>query len=1020
MKQVKFKLPLRNLAIAGSLFLSATAFAQSGAVKGQVKDATGEPIIGATITANGKAVGVTDFDGNYTIDVPKGTELTISYVGMTPKKVAASDNLVITLKDDNKTLNEVVVIGYGVAKKNDITGSVTKIQPDSKNKGLVVNAQDMLQGKVAGVNITTAGGTPGSSATIRVRGGSSLNASNDPLIVIDGIAMDNNGIKGLANPLSMVNPQDIESFSVLKDASATAIYGSRGSNGVIIITTKKGHKGTSISYNGSFTVSQKKKTIDVMNGDQYREFIGNLFGTSSDAYKALGTANTNWQDEIYRTALSHDHNVTISGMAGAYVPYRVSLGYTDQQGILKTSDFQRYTASVNLSPSLLDDHLKINVNVKGMWAKSKYADGAAINAAVWFDPTQSVYDTTSSDAANYGGYFAWKTNGSALNNSKYPTTLYSLGTKNPVAILNLKDDHAISRDLLTSADVDYKVHGLEDLHIHATGGLDLSQGTQNTNVSPTSPLAFYYGSYGFDRIVKRNMQGSVYALYTHDFKDAAKNHFDIMGGAEESRYWRSESKRYFSYNDAWNGTMSSIHTDSGVDYDGDGVLDNYRFRTENYLVSYFGRANWSLMDRYYVTATYRRDGSSRFKKHFADFPSFAFMWKIKDENKFRDINWLSDLKLRLGWGMTGQQEINQGDYPYFAIYEMNSGDGSYYGAVGNGNLARPKAYNPDLKWETTTTYNTGLDWGLFNQRLTGSFDWYYRKTTDLINMAYVSAGSNFRNQVISNIGSLSNTGFEAAIKWIAIDKKDWNWVLDYNFTYNYNKITALASSNDPNFNVPTGRISSGTGLQCQAQHVGTAANSFYVYQQAYDKNGNPIEGVVVDRNGDGKITEADKYYHKSPVAPVTMGFSSRFEYKNWDFGFTLRASIGNYVFNDLMAGSANLSPAAIYTNSAYLTNRPVANLKYNWQTYDETSSLSDRWVQNGSFLKCDNITLGYSFNKLFNTGDWKGLSGRIYGTASNVFTITKYSGIDPEVFGGIDNSVYPRPISFILGLNLNF
>lgn len=1022
MKQVKFRIPFRVLALLFGLFLSVGAFAQQITVNGHVKDATGEAIIGATVRVAGQQGGtVSDFDGNFQLKAKQGATLQISYIGYQSTTVTAAPTVVVTLQEEAaKSLNEVVVIGYGVAKKSDLTGSVTKIQPDSKNKGLVVNAQDMMQGKIAGVNITSAGGTPGSGATIRVRGGSSLNASNDPLIVIDGVAMDNNGIKGLSNPLSMVNPQDIESFSVLKDASATAIYGSRGSNGVIIITTKKGHKGTQVSYNGSFTVSMKKKTIDVMSGDQYRDFVANLFGTSSDAYKALGTANTNWQDEIYRTAISHDHNITVSGSLGKILPYRVSLGYTNQQGIIKTSDFERYTAALNLNPSFFDDHLKVNLNVKGMWAKSKYADGAAINAAVWFDPSQSVYDTTSSDAANYGGYFAWKADGTALGNSSYPTTLYSLGTKNPVAILNLKNDRAISRDLLTSADVDYQVHGVEGLHIHATGGLDLSEGKQNTDIDPRSPQAFYYGSYGFDKIVKRDLQGSVYALYTHDFKDAAKNHFDIMAGAEESHNWRSESKRYLSYNDAWNGTCSSIHTDSGVDYNGDGVLDDYRFRTENYLVSYFGRANWSLMDRYYVTGTYRRDGSSRFKKHFADFPSFAFMWKMKDENKFREINWLSDLKLRLGFGMTGQQEINQGDYPYFSIYQMNTGDGSYYGAVGNGTMARPVAYNPDLKWETTTTYNIGLDWGLFNQRVTGTFDWYYRKTTDLINTAYVSAGSNFRNQVISNIGSLSNTGFEAAIKWIALDTKDWKWVLDYNFTYNYNEITALASSDDPDFNVPTGSISSGTGLQCQAQHVGTAANAFYVYQQVYDKDGKPLEGVVVDRNGDGKISEADKYYYKSPTAPVTMGLSSRVEYKNWDLGFTLRASIGNYVFNDLMAGSSNISAAAIYTNSAYLTNRPTANLPYKWQTYDETSSLSDRWVQNGSFLKCDNITLGYSFNNLFMTSGWHGLNGRIYGAVSNVFTITKYKGIDPEVYGGIDNSVYPRPISFMLGLNLNF
>nr|MBP7472367.1 TonB-dependent receptor [Prevotella sp.] len=1019
MKQVKFKLPLRTLAIAGGLFLSTTAFAQSSVIKGQVRDASGDPVIGASITVKGMTVGITDLDGNYSINVPKDAELTFTYVGMLAKKVSAANNLAVTLQADEKNLKEVVVIGYGAVKKSDLTGSITAIKADSKNKGLVINPQDMLAGKVAGLNVTSEGGTPGGGSKIRIRGGSSLSGSNDPLIVIDGIAMDNNGVKGLSNPLSMVNPQDIESFSILKDASATAIYGSRGSNGVIIITTKKGHKNFEISYNGSFTVSKNKKTIDVMSGDEYRDYIAEKFGANSSAYKTLGTANTDWQDEIMRTAYTHDHNVNLSGQIGSFLPYRISAGYTNEQGIVKTSDFERYTAAVNLSPSFFKDHLKINLNVKGMWAKSRYADGDALRAAVVFDPTQSVRDYTSSDAANFGNYFEWKDNGTALNNPKYPNTYYSLGTKNPVADLELKNDRAISRDLMTSGDIDYKVHGFEDLHIHATGGIDISQGKQNTDVDPTCPLAFYYGSYGFDNILKRNFQGSVYALYNHDFDDKANNHIDLMAGAEETHNWRSEKSRYYSYSDAWNGTCSQIYTDSGTDYDKDGTLDNYQFKTENYLVSYFGRANWSLMDRYFLTGTFRRDGSSRFKKHYSSFPSVAFMWKVKDENKFKDVKWLSDLKFRLGWGMTGQQEFSS-DYNYFATYAMNSGVGSYYDVVGNGDLARPTAYNPDLKWETTTTYNIGLDWGILNHRITGTFDWYYRGTKDLLNYVTVPAGSNFRNQLWSNIGEMQNMGCEATLKIIPIVTKDFNWTIDYNFTYNSNKITKLNSASNSDDYVATGGISAGTGVTVQAQHVGTAMNAFYVYQQAYDKNGKAIEGVVVDRNADGQITDADKYYYKSPNAPITMGLSSRIEYKSWDLGFSLRASIGNYVYNDLMAAFSNCNTTALYTNNMYLTNRPVSVISDNWQSYDNTSTISDRWIQNASFLKCDNITLGYSFSNLFRVGSYHGLGGRIYGTVNNVFTITDYDGIDPEVFGGLDNTIYPRPISFILGLSLNF
>jgi len=1017
MKQVRFAMPLRLLALFCGLILSMSAFAQQLTVKGHVKDATGEPVIGATVRAAGQDGGtVTDIDGNFRLQTTSGATLIVSYIGYTTQEVTAASDMVITLQDDAaKSLNEVVVIGYGVAKKSDLTGSVTALKPDSKNKGLVVNPQDLIAGKIAGVSVTSGGGTPGGGATIRIRGGSSLNASNDPLIVIDGVAMDNNGVKGLANPLSMINPQDIESFNVLKDASATAIYGSRGSNGVIIITTKKGRKGQklSVSYNGSVTASMKKKTIDVMDGDQFRSFVTNLY-EGNDRYdaavSALGTANTNWQDEIYRTALSTDHNVTLAGSIGKALPFRFSFGYTGEQGILKTSDFDRYTAALNLNPSLLDDHLTLNLNAKGMYADSHYADGSAISAAVWYDPTQPVY---SSDAkfANFGGYYEWLVDGSSLNDKSWPYAYNSLATKNPMAILDLKNDRAHSKSFIGSADVDYKVHGFEDLRLHLTLGADISEGKQLTDVEPSSPLAAYYGSHGWEKILKRNLLLSAYAQYYHDFNDAYKNHFDIMGGYEWQHFWRSQKNSYWGYYPTTNNDASLAGTEKDK--------SDYRYKTENYLVSFFGRANWSLMDRYYVTATIRDDGSSRFKEHWALFPSFAFAWKIKDENKFRPIDWLSDLKLRLGWGMTGQQE-GIGDYNYFNVYQMNTGTDSYYPIYGDGTLARPQAVNTDLTWETTTTYNVGLDFGLWNQRLTGSVDWYYRKTTDLLNTVYVAAGTFPKNMVTGNIGSLRNTGVELALSWKAIQAKDFYWTLDYNLTYNSNKITDLTGGSDPDYFVATGGISSGTGVTCQAHSVGHPASSFYVYQQVYDDNGNALEGVVVDRNGDGVISEDDKYFYKSPMAPVTMGFASRMDYKNWDFGFSLRASIGNYVFNDLLAGASNLSRSEIFTSTNYLSNRPIAVLDANWQTYSLTSTLSDRWVQNGSFLKCDNITLGYSFADLFRSGSWGGINGRVYATCSNVFTITKYSGIDPEVFGGIDNSVYPRPISFIFGLSLNF
>ena len=1003
------------------LFLSVSAFAQS-TITGQVKDATGEPVIGASVLINGTSNGtVTDLDGNFSISVQPGATLTISYIGFQKQQVAATNGMVITLQEDQaQQMNEVVVIGYGAVKKSDLTGSVTALKPDSKNKGLVVNAQDMLAGKVAGVSVTSDGGTPGGGANIRIRGGSSLNASNSPLIVIDGVAMDQTGIKGVSNPLALVNPQDIESFNVLKDASATAIYGSRGSNGVIIITTKKGRRGLQVSYNGSFTVSKNAKNLDVLSADEYRGLIANKFGTDlytldsngnqvPTAYSRLGKANTNWQNEIFRTALSHDHNVAVSGQVANWLPYRVSAGYTNQQGIIKTSNFERFTGALTLNPSFLNDHLKVTLNAKGMWTKNRYADGEAIKAARQFDPTQPVY---ASGYDNFGGYYQWLDDGTALNDSSWPKTYYSLATKNPVSILNLKNDRAISRDFLGSADVDYKVHGFEDLRFHVTAGVDVAKGRQVTDVNPASPQAIYYGSYGWETQLKRNMQLSAYAQYYHDFNDKAKNHFDIMAGYEWAHFWHNTKNAYWSY-------YPSTNSDATLA----GKQRNYvpyYYATENYLVSFFGRANWSLMDgRYMVTATVRNDGSSRFKEHWATFPSFAFAWRVNEENLFKQIDWLSDLKLRLSWGMTGQQE-GIGDYNYFAVYEMNTGSESYYPIAGDGSLARPKAYDPNLKWETTTSYNVGLDWGVLKQRLTGSIDWYYRKTSDLLNSATVPAGSNFRNQVMSNIGSMYNMGVETSLHWLAVNAKDFNWTMDYNFTYNYNKITNLNGGSDPDYFVPTGGISAGTGGNIQAQHVGNAVNSFHVFQQAYDQNGKPLEGVVVDRNSDGKITDADKYYYKAPAAPVTMGFASRFEYRNWDLGFALRASLGNYVYNDAFASTSNMSNSEIYPKSKFLVNRPKDVVADNWLSTETTSTQTDYWVQNASFLKMDNVTLGYSFANLLKQGSWNGITGRIYGTVNNVFCLTKYKGLDPEVFNGIDNNLYPRPISFILGLNLNF
>ena len=1016
-------MPLRMLALICGLILSATAFAQQITVNGHVKDATGEDVIGATVRVVGTQTGtVTDFDGNFTIKANQGDQISVSFIGYQDAVVAAAPQVEVLLQDDAAlSLNEVVVIGYGVAKKNDLTGSVTAIKPDEKNHGLITNAQEMMQGKIAGVNITSGGGTPGGGATIRIRGGSSLNASNDPLIVIDGLAMDNQGIKGAANPLTMVNPNDIESFTVLKDASATAIYGSRGSNGVIIITTKKGRKGMApkVSYNGNVSYSVKKKTLDVLDADEYRSFIKSYYGADSEAASLLRNANTNWQDEIFHPAVSSDHNVTVQGGI-SNMPYRISVGYTDQNGILKTSNFQRTTASVTLNPSLLQDHLTFNINGKFMYAHNRYANGDAIGDATRMDPTQPIY---SSDPKykNYHGYWQWLDSGASLKDENY-TTMWNRNTvANPLSRLYEKNDRANSYDYMGNIEADYKIHGFEDLRLHANASGDWANGTQDTDYANWGPSNFYYGNSGYTYERKYNLTFSAYAQYYKDFLKT--QHFDIMAGYEWShtKYWGDSF-----YAGIYPRTTNQVitHDDgttepaAGKPYNGSTSI----WKSESYLVSFFGRANYIAFDRYMITATVRRDGSSRFKEHWATFPSVALGWKINEEAFLKNVKWMDELKLRLGWGKTGQQD-GIGDYNYFATYNVNTTNvnGRYplIGVNDSGLLYRPDAYNPDLKWETTTTWNAGLDWSLFNNRVSGSVDYYYRKTTDLINDASVSAGSNFRNMVRSNIGSLENRGIEASLTVRPVQTEDWQWEVTANFTYNKNEITELTGESSL---IPTGGVSGGTGQTCQAHSVGYPHNSFYVWQQVYDQNGLPLEGVYVDRNADGVINDSDRYFYKSPDAPYTAGLSSRLQYKNWDFGFGLRASFDNYVYWDKEAGYSNVSKR--YDSSfGYLQNVIPGAVQRNWSTYDH--QLSDYFVHNGSFLKCDNITLGYSFDNLFKGGNYSGLSGRIYASATNVFTITKYEGIDPEVFPdkdhwGIDNNMYPRPFTVQVGLNLNF
>ena len=993
MKYIHFKLKLRAfVAVLAMLVFGLSANAQQTSVSGIVKDAkTGETILGASVLEKGTSKGViTNIDGAFTISVPSNATLVVRYLGYLSVEVpvAGKTNFTIQLHEDAISLGEVVAIGYATVKKNDATGSLTSIKPDKLNKGLTTNAQDMIVGKIAGVNVVTDGGAPGSGAKIRIRGGSSLNASNDPLIVIDGLAMDNEGIKGVSNLLSTINPNDIESFTVLKDASATAIYGSRASNGVILITTKKGEKGSKphVSYDGNMSVGVVGKTIDVMSGDQFRAYANQLYAGQTGVLSKLGTANTDWQSQIYQTAISHDHNISIMGGL-KNMPYRASFGYTNQDGIIKTSNFERYTGSVSLNPSFFDDHLKVSLNAKGLYAKTRYADTGAIGSAVSMDPTQPVTSTQEPYKSTFAGYWQWITSG---------TTWNSLSVANPLATLNLKRDIAHSRDFIGNAEFDYKVHFLPELRAHLSLGTEISDGQQDLATPTTNASDGQLGRTGFEKIYKYNRSLSYYMNYA---KEIGAQKFDVMAGYEWQHFYRSKNNKY---------SALDLTTNTTTDV----------FKTESYLVSFFGRANYTLLDRYLLTATIRNDGSSRFASgnRWGLFPSVAFAWKINEEGFMKGNTTFSDLKLRLGYGITGQQNLGSdiGDYPYFPVYITNI-EGAAYPIDGSYiQTYRPNPYNKKLKWETTTTYNAGLDWGLLNNRITGSIDGYYRVTDNLISRVNVAAGTNFSNIVTQNIGSLENKGVEFTVTGKAINTKNLTWDISYNATYNNNKITKLTGTG-ANTAVTDRGISSGTGNYVEYQQVDFPAYSYYVYQQVYDANQKPIEGLYVDRNGDGKINDADRYYYHNPAPDVTMGLSSKLVYKDFDFGVSMRASLGNYVYNDVAANKANVGASGVWSTSGFFVNKPTSALetnfvgKTNWY-------FSDYYIQNASFVRVDNITVGYTFKNLFHVIS----SGRLSATVQNPFVITKYKGLDPEVFDGRDNNIYPRPIMTVIGLSLNF
>ena len=970
------------------IMMSLIALGQQVRVSGTVSDAADRQTLpGVNVVVRGTLTGtITGTNGEYSLMAQPGDVLVFTFIGYLPQEVTVGNETVINvaLRTDVQALDEVVVIGYGTVKKSDATGSVAAVSSKDFNKGAITSAQDLLVGKSAGVVITTSGGAPGSGSTIRVRGGSSLNASNDPLIIIDGVPIDNNNVSGSSNILSFVNPNDIETFTVLKDASATAIYGSRASNGVILITTKKGKAGSplTVSYDGNFSVANAIAFVDVFSGDEIRDLAftrRDFFGV--DNLALLGTQNTNWQKEIFRTALSSDHNLSLSGSVST-LPYRLSIGYTDQNGILKNTDMQRITGSLNLNPTFFNDALRVNLNVKGMNTHHNFGDDGAIGSAVNMDPTQAIKDGNAASA----GYYQWANYGA------------NLGTPNPVEQALEADNKSVVNRVIGNIQLDYSLFFLPELRANLNVATDYSESVGHNNRPRTSPSVLTAPLYGRLSNYSGTNYNNLLDFYLNYNKDLSSinSAVDVTAGYS----WQHFKREGDSY------TRSRVDAAHPI-YQ---MSDSSRFASETYLVSFFGRVNYSLMDRYLVTVTLREDGSSRFAKdnRWGTFPSVAFAWKIKDESFLSNARNVTNLKLRLGWGITGQQDIGN-DYPAQALYRMSS-QGSYYpiGGVFLPTL-RPNPYDPDIKWEKTTTLNAGLDFGFVADRITGSIDIYKRNTDDLLNTVTVPSGSNFSNTLLTNVGSLENRGVELSLNLIPVSKTDMMLTIGFNATYNKNEITRLLLTDDPNYiGVLYGDAFTG---QKQVTRVGYPAYSFFVNRQVYNISGQPIEGLYVDESGEGGVVNgdnADKYIYHNPVPDYLLGLSARFEYKNFDLSASARGSIGNYVYNQVAAGASFDQMQQI----GYWKNFTRALEDHNFVKRQFTS---DYFVENASFLKLDNVSAGYRFDNLFGS-----VGARVSFTVQNALIVTKYSGLDPEVNGGIDNNFYPRPRTFMLGIGLTY
>lgn len=964
------------------LLIPALLFSQMKVSGIVTEEATGEPLPGVNIKVVGTSLGTTsDFDGKYVIEnVKSGSVLEFSYIGYVTQQVAAtSGNVNVVMKEDAESLEEVVVIGYGSTTKKDATGSVSKISTDDlKNEG-VPSAEQMLVGKVAGVTVTP-NGTPGGGGTIRIRESTSLFANQDPLVVIDGVP---------GGSLYNLNNNDIESFSILKDASATAIYGSRASNGVILVTTKKGKSGgLKVTYDYSYTMSTLGKMPEPMSAAQYRDYVTSH--GNAQQISLLGDANTDWLGEIFDNASGMKHDLSLMG-GGDKFNYRLGLGYAGEDGVLKTSSFEKGTYSASIGTKLFNDKLKINATYNLALRKHRNANTGAISSAISYDPTQPVY----MDDPRFGGYYQWlEPNGNRI----------MVGApSNPLAMLEQSKNMYFENSGIGNIKFDLEIPYVKNLHANLVLGIDHRNArnedyTNNESYTTYSNSGTNFGYQGNHFYKNRNKLLDFYFNYIKDF-DKLNSKLDLTAGY---------SYQDFKSNEKWTNHLEGDPNTPVANFDSYSPLN---------LQSFFGRANFNLKDKYLFTASFRRDGTSRFyhsDNAWIDAPSAAFAWKVS-EDLFQDSNVISDLKLRLGWGVVGQQDIPGKLFPALATYLYGTTTAQYQMGDVYVTTARAEPYNALLKWENTTTYNVGLEYGLFNNKLTGVLEVFKRISEDLINEIPYPAGSSLSNVTWANIGSLENNGVEFSLNAKAIDKDDMTLEFGFNTAFNTLEITKLNAATNDSYFVAQGLINGGNGNNVQAFHVGDAPYAFRVYEQVYDDNGTPIEGVYVDRNGDGQVTSADMYYYKKPNADFTFGLNTDFKYKKFDFNMFWRASLGNYMYNNIDSNHA-FEYQLLNDAFPYVINNGVVNiLETDFQNGGTPRYFSDYYVQDASFIKLDNLTLGYTFDKLYRFS-----KVRFYGSARNVLTLTKYTGPDPEVFRGIDYNVYPKAKTYSLGLSVNF